>query len=730
MSDYEAELSSEKAYLEKTVSVIKKKLDKELAGNLSRKKGLTGTGKEMWEDTAHHAGDFDRLIDISQYLSMVSSDSTSYRISTEKIGHYKKLLDTPYFARVDFSEDGYDTDKIYIGIAGLADEKTYDIYIYDWRAPICSIFYRYELGDVSYMSPTGIINGKVSLKRQYDIRNGNLNSFIDSGLIIIDDVLRTVLSKNTSSKMKSIVETIQRQQDIIIRDMENELLIVQGAAGSGKTSVAMHRIAYLMYRGLKEKLFASNIVIISPNDLFGLYISNVLPELGEENISRITFENIFERILGQNFCVKSRNELLEQIICAEGSDRTLIKGSLDFKLSGQFKIIMDNFIHHFEHKMIQFSDINYNGKCIASRNLLKSFFLKNDISLRTEQRLKTIQARILEAAGNNRKERMQKLTLFASRYPQHQFELKAFARLLSIKESTRLKREIEKFTEIDYFKLYKSIFKNKDLFYRLSDGIDIPEEIESIRQYTLNCLESEKCLNYDDAIAMLYLKVKMCSCDLFNDIRQTLVDEAQDYYAIQYEILKELFPNARFTVLGDVNQTIEKSADISVYQEITTILGKKKHATVFMNKSFRCSYEITRFSRAFLNEDSPIESFDRHGEAPIEKNFSDYEQMITAILNEIEECKKLGFGSIGVICKSLKRSNLVFEELNTKTEIGMLEENTEIELKGAWIMPVYLAKGLEFDAVIILGTEDYDLSNKEDKRLMYISSTRALHSCL
>jgi DNA helicase-2/ATP-dependent DNA helicase PcrA len=268
---------------------------------------------------------------------------------------------------------------------------------------------------------------------------------------------------------------------------------------------------------------------------------------------------------------------------------------------------------------------------------------------------------------------------------------------------------------------------NKELFYRLSEGIDISVGKESIRQFTLNCLENEKCLNYDDAMAMLYLKVKMCYCDLFNDIRQTLVDEAQDYYPIQYEILKELFRNARFTVLGDVNQSVEKDADMSVYNEITSILEKKKHATIFMNKSFRCSYEISRFSMAFLNQDTQIECFERHGDTPMEKKYSDNDQMQEAILNEIDVCRNLGFGSIAVICKSMRRSELVFEALKTKTKISLMNEHTEDELYGTWIMPVYLAKGLEFDAVIVCGTEDYDLSRGEERGLMYISCTRALH---
>ena len=224
------------------------------------------------------------------------------------------------------------------------------------------------LGVASYKAPKGEIKGEISLKRQYEIKNGKLDYFIDSNLNIIDDGLRNALSKNTSSKMKNIVETIQREQDIIIRD-ESDLLIVQGVAGSGKTSIALHRVAFLMYQGLLTKIYSNNIIIISPNDLFGNYISDVLPELGEENIKTVTFEYIFKEIFANsNINIKSRNILLEEIISTEDTKkRNIIKSRMEFKSSKEFVIILQRLIWYFEHRMIEVSDIYYNGIYIEDK---------------------------------------------------------------------------------------------------------------------------------------------------------------------------------------------------------------------------------------------------------------------------------------------------------------------------------------------------------------------------
>ncbi|MCE5220272.1 MAG: hypothetical protein LLF98_03110 [Clostridium sp.] len=296
MSSYDKEFKEEVLYLNNTISLINKNLKTELDKVTLVQKELIRVNRDMWENSVHYIDDIDRLADIKQDLSIIHITRADHDKIEKNIYKYKSMQSKPYFARIDFKEDDEVAEKIYIGFNNLLDEDAYEAYVYDWRAPIASIFYRCELGTASYKAPNGEISGEVLLKRQYEIKNGKLDCFIDSNLNIIDDTLREVLTKNTSSKMKTIVETIQREQDIIIRDIESDLLIVQGVAGSGKTSIALHRVAFLMYQGLITKLYSNNIIIISPNNLFGNYISDVLPQLGEENIKTVTFEYIFNEI--------------------------------------------------------------------------------------------------------------------------------------------------------------------------------------------------------------------------------------------------------------------------------------------------------------------------------------------------------------------------------------------------------------------------------------------------
>ncbi|MDS1028891.1 hypothetical protein RDV78_00055 [Bacillota bacterium LX-D] len=252
MGEYEENLIIETNYLEQTLAVVKNKLEEEQHNIAEKKENLIASRRDMYENTAHFSNDFDKLTEMVQHLSPLEVQTYDYEATAKRIEKYKKLLNSPYFARIDFIEEGFDKESIYIGLGNLTDDKTYNTYVYDWRAPISSIFYRYELGEVSYQAPCGTVKGEVTLKRQYEIKNGKLQYFFDSSVSVMDDILKKVLSGHVSSKMKTIVETIQREQDIIIRDIENELVIVQGVAGSGKTSVALHRVAFLMYQGLTE----------------------------------------------------------------------------------------------------------------------------------------------------------------------------------------------------------------------------------------------------------------------------------------------------------------------------------------------------------------------------------------------------------------------------------------------------------------------------------------------
>jgi len=728
VGEYENNLETETDYLQRTLAVIKALLEGEQNQVAAKKSDLIASRRDMYENTAHFSDDFEKLTEMVQHLSPLEVQTYDYGATAKRVDKYNRLLNSPYFARVDFIEEEFGMESIYIGLGNVMDDDDYTTYVYDWRAPIASIFYRYELGKVSYQAPVGTINGEAVLKRQYEIEKGKLQYFFDSNVSIMDDMLKKALSDHAADKMKTIVETIQREQDIIIRDIDHDLVIVQGAAGSGKTSVALHRVAFLMYQSIKEKLGADNIIMISPNSLFGRYISNVLPELGEENVATLTFENIFPLVAGEDISIQGRNSLLEEMITeADDMKKGLLRSSLEFKLSRTFTLVLERYIKHFERHMIEFSDIHFNGECVADRQLLKMDLLsRNKKSMPIEIRLQQMEARIMRRLQELRKDRLIKLERFVHEQTHHPFDAKAFARLLAVKQSAAQRKTIEKFTKLDYLAIYKRLFKDKALFYHLSRGLHLPQNIEEMLDETYKSLCSSH-LQYEDGIALMYLKIRMAGCSTFGDIKQVVVDEVQDYYPMHFEILKLLFPYARYTIVGDINQTIEKAGDLSIYEDIRNILNKKRVTTVYLKKSFRSSYEINMFNGKLIDNAMEVESFDRHGSVPEVISKSCTDELNDAVAQEIKLCTELGHSSIAIICKSLREARSLYLCLSNKAAVKLIDQETPEDMKGVLIIPVYLAKGLEFDAVIVYGADDINYRSTEDKKLLYIACSRALH---
>jgi len=717
-------------YLNEILDLLKSMLEYERRQLENQKADLIQSRREMWENTSHTSADFEKLTDLNQYLSALQVQTLSYAELAKRISKHERMLDNPYFARVDFTEEGYDdTEKIYIGLFNLMDDETHEIKVYDWRAPIASLYYRNEVGPVEYQAPAGLIKGLVSLKRQFKINKGKLEYFIDSNINILDEMLMVALSKNMTSKMKTIVETIQKQQDLIIRDLYNDLLVVQGVAGSGKSSVALHRIAYLMYQGLNLNLSANNIIVISPNPLFSKYISNVLPELGEESINEYTFENIFVKLFGNNLSMKTKSENFDNIITAETEEKRNFQRSYDeFKGSFVFSKILDRFLEYYERKLIPFEDVYYNGKIIEKRELAKAFLLSNKLNMPIGKKLKIIESRIMEKVKDNRVERRNKIEKAVNKLNNHEFESMSFTRLLAAKETLALKERLKKYTEIDVFYLYKKLFSDISLFKNISKGLDLPENIDEIINYTRMALSDPYNLPYADGIALIYLKIKAEGSSLFSGIKQVVVDEAQDYYPVHYKILKDLYRYARFTIVGDINQTIEKSSDLSLYDDIISIFDFEKSNKVFLNKSYRSSYEIGRFSARLLGDENHAEFFKRNEEEPLILKAKEKSHLYDEIIKTIDKYNTEGFSSIAIICKDRKEAADLYFKLSTKIKIKLIDYlDYDSILEGNMILPVYLAKGLEFDAVIVYEANDEKYKSEFDKKLLYIACTRALH---
>jgi DNA helicase-2/ATP-dependent DNA helicase PcrA len=722
------QLREERDYLKKTLNFLKSEIDFKIIALSEQKSDLKTLRKDMWENTVHFSTDFARLTEITHYLSELDSQSANYSNTLKRLEKYRKMLASPYFGRFDFIEDGSaEKEKIYIGLHNVVDSKTGSIYVYDWRAPISSIFYRHELGKASYDAPVGTITGDVKLKRQYKIQEGQLKYFFDCRVGINDEILQEALRGKASAKMRYIIETIQIEQDIIIRDTDSELLIVQGVAGSGKTSIALHRIAFLLYNGMNLNLSANNILIISPNNIFSKYISSVLPELGEENALQTTFEDIAHKLLDGKLQAEARNHQLESLISPQDQEKgALRRQAITFKGSGSFVKILDRLIAYYERSMIDFEDIYYDGEIILTRQQLKNLFLKNKALMPMAKRLKRIENIILERVHPLRKKRLEKIEKFVAQKDGHELEIRAFSRLLSIKKSRPFLKRIQRFTEVDYLNIYKMLFFNEGLFARLAEGMKMPGGIDEIITMTRENLAKGLAL-YEDCPPLLYLKLRIEGSQTFSEIKQVVIDEAQDYDLMQYHVLKLLFMGARYTILGDINQAIEKDVGPSFYDQIAEILDKKRAVKLILNKGYRSSYEINSFTQGILGGTRDFISFERHETEPkvISKGtIADYDD---AIVREIGDSLKKGYESVAVICKTAAEAEILHARIKNKIDIVLVNSGSNEIEKGAIVIPSYLARGLEFDAVLASDVCRENYASELDKKLLYVICTRALH---
>ena len=706
MGNNQTEKAFEEKRLAQTISLAEEQLKQAKEAADKKKSEIIEAKKDVRENTEHgitslYTSDgFEALVELSQYINPVTDKIIDYEEEEHKILLLEKMIKSPYFARIDFKFDDEDEfEKIYIGRSSLRKNSYQEMYVYDWRSPIASVFYRFMTGEAFYDAPCGRVTGELNLKRQYEIKNGKLEYFFDSDVQIVDEFLRQLLSQNTTAKMKAIVETIQHEQDVVIRDMENDLLMVQGVAGSGKTSIALHRAAYLMYQGLQTKLSANNIMIISPNSIFEQYISNVLPELGEDNVISSVFEDILSELLNGRK-IQSRNDFLENLI-VNSKYKEISRNSIEFKTSSFFREILDQFLIDIPRQWIEFEDVYYEGKCVVSRQILKDKILgrtETPLGIKLEQ----LEDYILEQIFGTGKGRGHK------------------------EEKNLIKQEIQKFIKIDIVELYKILFSNEAYFYSLLQNSNLSQGIKSIWEYTRENLEADR-LYYDDAIAIAYLYLKIYGTNKYKNIKQVVIDEAQDYYPLQYEIFNLLFSNAKFTILGDMKQTLAKKEDISFYEQIQKILNKKKSSLIMLDKSFRCTNEILNFSLKFIEQSSQIKSFNRNGDSPKVYIADNSEIFIDEIVKEINLCQEKGFQSICLICKTEKNSTYLFNKIKHKLDIQLIKNGSVSDLQGVFILPVYMSKGLEFDAVLICDADSQNYHDEDDKNLLYVACTRALH---
>ncbi len=710
----------ENAYLDKVVDEIKNQIDIGMNAADRYKSEAIALQKSMWEDakcTPSSLFDLESVAQINQIQMDLANKASIHKFSSEKVDNLKRMQKSPYFCRIDFAEKDEETaDKIYIGMHNLITDDMH-ILVYDWRAPISGMFYDFEIGPSSYSCPAGLIEGQILLKRQYKIEDSKLVYMFDSSLNIGDAMLQEILGKSTDIRMRTIVTSIQKEQNIVIRNSEDKILIVEGPAGSGKTSIALHRAAYLLYK-YRDNLKSENILIFSPNHVFEDYISHVLPELGEENIRRSTFADFFNAAFLANLQTETMNQQMEYVLNAYPNDIRL--DCIRFKSSPLFLTVLNRYAAHIENGMVlQFKDLFYNNSLLFSADDMVELYKKADYRLPYANRFQKIRQRLFSLLDENQKKRRENASdkePLVEENPNKEQE--------SDSEYQLAKSIIFKMTTINIFSLYIDLFKNIESFMQTGDNISVGE-YRSYANYTLQEL-LQGFVSYEDLAPMIYLKTMLYGENAAASIKHIIIDEAQDYTAVQYEIFKTVFKNANMTILGDINQTVNGYMNIGNFDIIPDTFNTMNLRRVTLTKSYRSSKELADFCKALLLSPADTQQLDRHGAKPKVIQVSN-SRLYQKIAEDIIDLKAKGYKLIAVICKTASSCKAVYHSIRSSVDISLISNQNEVYYGDVVAIPSYLAKGLEFDAVLVHSIEDTDYSMPEDRRLLYTICTRALH---
>lgn len=728
LNDFESNLENQ--WLQKTLKEANRQLEEKRNEEDKLKKDAIETQRELWNDLGSISAEngLEQLSEFMSFMDVMKHQKRSHEFTKKLKDKYERMIESPYFGRIDFTEAcETESQKCYIGLSNLINDD-YDFLVYDWRAPISSMFYDYEIGQASYECPGGIIYGKITKKRQYKIKDGKIEYMFDSNLNIDDDVLQELLGKNSDEKMKTIVTSIQREQNQVIRNEKYKNLIVQGAAGSGKTSIALHRIAYLLYKH-KDKITSENIMIFSPNNIFNDYISNVLPQLGEDNICQTTFKDYMHKELGDEFKKESPAEMMEYILNNNGKitykDRI---ENIEFKTSLEFTNILKEYLNYLETDDRCFEDIIVRGELIISSKELQTLFSNDYSNLPIKKRLEKIKARIIFLIEPYEKAWIDEIfkELQASGDYIEKEEMIEKSTFIVKKHLKEVYSKISRMTELDLIDTYKNLFKNLDMFLEKANVEYDKNIIDNIKTYTMDNL-SVKSLYYEDQVILLYLKGALGGIPNTSQIKYVIIDEAQDYTPLQYEIFYKLFKSANMTILGDINQSINPFMNVGDYNNIPNVL-KNDTCIINLSKTYRSTMEITRFSRKLLTKAIDDEYVERHGDEPRVTGFKEKDYMNEKLIEDIKAYKHKNYKSIGIITKTAHEAKEVYEFLKENhINVEAIIKDDDEYVNGVLVIPSYLSKGLEFDMVIIYDASEERYNSEDERLLLYTCCTRALH---
>ena len=673
---------------------------------------------------------------------------------SQRIKNLKMVRQKPYFARVDFVENGETArDAFYLGKVMVTDHNTLEQIVIDWRAPIADLYYEGRLGEASYNCPAGNIKGEIKLKRQYFFNENGLENVMDIDITTNDEMLQPFLSANSDTRLKNIIATIQAEQNKIIRADMWQPLIVQGVAGSGKTTIALHRIAYLIYN-YDKKFFPEEFLIIAPNKFFLNYISNVLPDLGVDRVGQSTYEEIAFEVIGSTFEIEEPNKKLARIIDNNKTEKEkefckTIEEASRFKSSIRYKNVLDEYIYEIEKRVLPTEDFTigkytfmsskdvahlfyreYNNLPICRRIEEISKHIKNTVLMRSGEILKDIEEeRDYKVAKIKREEENEEI-----RYSLIRAEYEEADKLM--KEVTKdVKKRIQKYFGVqkilEPIKYYAEFIEH--YLEQFAEGRIPKEQIKYIIDSFRESRRKGK-IEMEDIAPLMYIKYMVHGIKTKFELKHIVIDEAQDFSEFQFYIFKKIVKSSSLTILGDLAQGIYYYRGTENWQKTMSIVFDEQIEPQYLTlkKTYRTTEEIMNVANKVIShlieklKCSLGEPVMKNGAPVTIKEFENRDEMVKRIRERLDEFKENGLKNIALICKTVEDCEKLKKELDID-EIHVISDSDSEYAGGISIVPSYLSKGLEFDSVIITDADVNNYSKSEvDTKLLYVCITRAM----
>lgn len=708
-------------------------------------KQLSKEEQELEQNIGKSNGNYDDQAYVKAHLEYLNQ---------KKLSDLKKIKTKPYFARIDFTPSNETKEELYIGKISILDSNTKKPIIIDWRAPISNLYYDGRIGKSNYKSPEGIVEGDISLKRQYFIENQILEKYSDIDLKTNDELLQVALSEKADDRLKNIVATIQKEQNNIIRADIGKALIVQGVAGSGKTTIALHRIAYLIYNYEKD-FNPENFMIIAPTKFFLNYISNVLPDLGVENVKQYTFEDLAYEIIGKRLKISDSNEKLVTIVNKEfdeinnGDIDTIINES-KYKSSINFKIVVDKFLKDIEESYLPKKDFIIENVRIMRYENIKKLFIKDYKDFNFERRIIEVKKFVFSKIKNNKDIIIKSITSKRS------IKISKMLKDETLTGDEKRKRRIEIFEETEELlkKIENDDIKVVDMYFneiKKKDCIEYYKEF--IENYIFNKIENKVLAEYlvkntmknlsknevtfEDLAPIIYIHYKIYGSKIKNDLKHVIIDEAQDYGEFQFSVLKTILKSNSMTILGDIAQGVHSYRGIENWKKFIDIEfpeGNTIYTT--LEKTYRTTKEIMKKANEVIDKLPDFEKqFIIKGKPVIEGKDSIHimrleteDEIVKKCVEKINEYLSQGFKSIAIIGKDMYECKNIQKKIQKiNSNVKLIKSKDSEYNAGISIVPSYLAKGLEFDSVILFNASSEKYKNNVlDIKLLYVAITRAM----